>query len=227
MSARKSITGKTFERLFVRSDEAFRRLPSGQLQRMCDCICSCGKPALVGYGLLVSGHTTSCGCFISEKLKEGLHFKHGHAPAGAPSRTYKAWIRAMRRCVKHPVYLRYGTRMCEGWRNSFESFLADNGECPAGLEIDRWPDKLGHYSCGHCDECRQKGWAFNCRWATRKQQMQNYRNNHNLTVRGIYGCLAELCRHFNVPQPRTLMRLRSGWDVESAFFAAKRINQFG
>lgn len=71
-----------------------------------------------------------------------------------------------RRCYnpKSCEYHRYGARgvsVCQRWLDSFENFLADMGECPPGLTLDRFPDKNGNYRPG------------NVRWATPAEQTQN------------------------------------------------------
>lgn len=52
--------------------------------------------------------------------------------------------------------------MCDAWRESFEKFLSDMGERPAGKTLDR-REVDGHYE------------RDNCRWATRTEQAQNQR----------------------------------------------------
>ena len=80
--------------------------------------------------------------------------------------TYKRWLSMKARVnSKRPeVFKYYGERgivICERWKNSFESFLADMGECPKGLTLDRYPNLNGNYEPG------------NCRWATWSEQSAN------------------------------------------------------
>ena len=60
-------------------------------------------------------------------------------------------------------YHRYGERgirVQSGWNNSFDVFLADMGECPPGMTLER-KNKDGNYE------------PSNCVWASQKDQQNN------------------------------------------------------
>jgi hypothetical protein len=89
-----------------------------------------------------------------------------------------------RRCrdPRRPGFDRYGGRgivVCDRW-SMFANFLADMGERPPGMSIDRFPDNDGNYE------------PANCRWATSSQQAQN-RSTAKINVVAV--CLIRhMCR---------------------------------
>ena len=96
-----------------------------------------------------------------------LALKHGHTRQGSKiSPTYATWRSMLARCYNasnpsYPYYGAVGKTVCERWRLSFENFLTDMGERPAGTTLDRFPDRAGIYEPG------------NCRWATNREQSRN------------------------------------------------------
>lgn len=195
--------GRKFGRGTVMAEAETYVNAKGGKQRMGLLQCSCGNQYLASYGDLVTGKTKSCGCFRLERAT-----KHGHCKNKSFSRTYSSWRDMKRRCTNpnHKQFHNYGGRgisVCEHWKQ-FENFIADMGECPPGLEIDRI-DNNGNYEPG------------NCRWATEAQQQRNRRNNRFLTVFGVTACLKDLAAHFGINRETARARLCKGLAPELAF----------
>ena len=149
--------GQRFGRLVV-VEEAGRNNLKKVMWR---CLCDCGKETTVPSGCLVTGNTTSCGCFLQEKIT-----KHG----GWKKASYNTWRAMMRRCnnPSDKDYARYGgagISVCSQWHD-YLSFAADMGE-PVGSETLDRKDPYGNYE------------SENCRWADLPTQARNIRVRKN------------------------------------------------
>ena len=117
------------------------------------CECGCGRPTSIAkktnkYFGHIKGQPTR---YVVGHPRSGE--KHGHSRRGKHTPTYNRWRGMIQRCTnpRNPTYKYYGGRgitVCDRWLE-FENFLADMGECPDGLFLNRIDDSHG-YEPGNC-----------------------------------------------------------------------------
>lgn len=184
------MTGQKLGRLTVIS-----RAESGKRgQARWNCVCDCGGKITTDGSELRRGRTTSCGCLGKERRKEA-NLTHGKR--GIP--TYRVWAGMKNRCTNpnNPSYGYYGGRgiaVCERW-DKFENFLADMGEEPEGMSIER-KDNNGNYS------------PENCIYATQKEQTRNTRYNRIIKYGGREQCIADWAIELGISYGTLWRRLR-------------------
>ncbi len=133
--------------------------------------------------------------------------KHGHALCGRNSPTYRSWAAMMERCTnpKNKRYARYGGRgiaVCERW-SDFAAFLADMGEKPVSLTLDRINND-GNYE------------PDNCRWATSKQQGRTNYQARLVTAFGKTQMVSDWAAETGIKRETICRRLNDGWWPENA-----------
>jgi len=178
------ITGRRYGKLTV-----LRRVKSTTWE----CKCDCGNTSHVLKCNLVTGNTTSCGCVYKESIGNRTR-THGMSK----SAVYYRYNHMIKRCydTAYKQYVDYGGRgitVCPQWlgKGGFAQFLADMGEVPKDLTLDRIDNSKG-YS------------PDNCRWASRKMQMRNKRSNTMFKGK----CLAEWAEELGVKYTTIRARMR-------------------
>ena len=197
-----NLVGQKFSRLTV-VEEAGRKAKKEVLWL---CECECGNKTEATTHQLRQKRIQSCGCLrVDEGRKTGLAaMKHGHGKDSGRSPTYGSWQAMKDRCL-HPHRAEFkwygakGVTVCERWLNSFENFLADMGERPEGMTLDRI-NPFGNYD------------PDNCRWANADTQSKNTRRAVNVTIDGMTKNLREWSVISGIPYSTLHYRVRSGWD---------------
>ena len=103
-----NLVGKKFNRLTVISEVKKR---DKKRQVLWNCKCECGKKIVTTGSSLNTGKTRSCGCLLSDILKErNKNILTAHGYYNHP--LYKTWYGIMHRCYnkKNKRYSRYGGR---------------------------------------------------------------------------------------------------------------------
>ena len=161
------------------------------------CRCDCGTEKEVSGSYLRRGSSKSCGCYDADMKKERSRNK-------APHRVQLANVHhsMMQRCyeVNSVSYCDYGARgirVSSGWHTvrAFREWCAANGWKP-GLEIDR-VDPNGDYE------------PANCRFVTRKQNMNNTRRTKRYQYGGHIGTISEIADKLGWKYERVRSKIRS------------------
>lgn len=199
----KDITGKRFGRLTA--IRVVGKKPNGGCY-LWYCECDCGGNKVVDVGKLQNGDTKSCGCLVKEGTL-GINKKHGWSGTVF----YQRYVSAHNRCnnPKDVGFSNYGGRGIKFEWDSFEAFKEDMYEsyqkhCEEFGEYETTLDRIdvnGNYS------------KENCRWATRKEQANNKRNNHFIKLNGRELTVMEASEITGIKYRTILSRLGAGKDI--------------
>ncbi len=135
------------------------------------------------------------------------------------NRLYRIWSEMKRRCENsdRPNYRNYGRRgikVCQEWKNSFETFRewALNNGYSDELSIDRI-DNDGNYE------------PSNCHWVTDKEQA-NKRSSKLIAYKSKKHALAQWCEIFGLDYSVVYMRLyRNHLSFEEAIKKGNRVER--
>lgn len=173
MGKKKDLTGQKFGRLTALSYSHQNHLGVSYWKFRCDC----GNEITTAGAQVVRGHATSCGCRQREAAAAN---NLSHGKTNTP--TYRIWLNMRTRCLNpsRKQWKDWGGRgiSFDPLWNDFSVFLADMGERPEGLSLER-KDNSKNYS------------KDNCVWATAKQQCRNTRRNRRITIGGATKLLCE------------------------------------
>lgn len=119
---------------------------------------------------------------------------------------YGTWAMMIVRCTVPGAigFKNYGARgisVCERWLNSFDDFISDVGERPAGYTLDRI-NPNGNYEPG------------NCKWASKSEQQRNTRRARFTTIDGVRYHVSELSEKYGIPTRTLAYRISKNWPKE-------------
>lgn len=196
----RDLTGKKYGKLTVLGRDFSKK--SDRIHWICQC--DCGNIISV-LGSNLGRNTNSCGCLKKENTSKVTHGKR-------KTKIYGVWCSMKSRCFNSnsKSYKDYGARgitVCEDWRWNFKTFYdwsIKNGY-KEGLQIDRI-DNDKSYS------------PENCRWITRKENMNNTSKNVFITYKNEKHTLSEWSDIVGTPERLISQRLKNGWNEHDALF---------
>lgn len=178
--------------------------PNGGRDAFWLCQCDCGTIRPVNGSVLRRGGSHSCGCLTTEQLVQRT-FKHGDGK----SKLHTIWYNMIARCTNpstdsYHLYGARGIKVCAEWLDylTFKSWAMNSGYDPQ-LTLER-KDSNGNYN------------TDNCTWATVKEQANNRRTNHILTVNGTSLTIAQWADITGIKYGTLWRRIKLGWPPEKA-----------
>lgn len=198
------LTGRRFGRLVV--IEKSNKNKFGKWMWLCKC--DCGNYKEVGGRELVRERGTKTCNNCPKDYSSYSCYKHGMTG----TRLYQCYKLMKNRCYnahnkRYYLYGDRGIKVCDEWlgengASNFIKWALDNGYNDQ-LTLDRIDNNKG-YS------------PQNCRWATRKQQSNNLRNNLRFDINGEIHTLPEISEIYNIDYKLLYSRIRNGWDIHKA-----------
>lgn len=188
---RLNLTGQRFDRLVAIAPAG--KNPAGRVLWRFQC--DCGEETLRDGTSIKTGKTRSCGCLGREATSTR---SKTHGETGSP--THNVWNQMRRRCREKVGYADRGITVCERWE-MYANFLADMGEKPSGMQLDREDNDQG-YS------------PDNCRWATPMENCNNRRDNFRIEINGVTRTAAEWSRLSGIQSQTIRYRYNKGWAPE-------------
>lgn len=180
MGKYKDLRGKKYCHLTVVGDKP--KIENAKTYWLCKC--ECGNEKYINAGRLNSGNVKSCGC-IKNSRNSG-HHKTQH------KRLIKILNSMKQRCynpndTRYKNYGARGIKICDEWLKDSKKFYgwAECNGYKDNLSIDRI-DVNGNYE------------PNNCRWVTFKEQANNKRVNHLVTIRGKTRTIAQWAEYYKV-----------------------------
>lgn len=203
------LTGRKFGRLTVIERVENYITPKGIQMPQWKCKCECGNEKVVRGHDLKRGNATSCGCLRKEKMAEIGKNKATHGYSR--SRLYHIWADMKTRCynpnsAKYHIYGAEGKTVCAEWLHDFQVFYdwAMSNGYRDDLTIERIDGTKG-YS------------PDNCKWATKKEQNNNKRNNHLLEYNGKTQTITQWADELGIRRDVLYMRINKlHWNTERA-----------
>ena len=189
-----NLTNKKFTRLLVIKRIFPKKLSSKPTYW--ECLCDCGVVTKATSRSLTTGHTKSCGCYMAEMASQRQKAKSRHRDEKPE---YHIWCDIKYRCYnsKTERYKNYGGRgikMCDEWKESFETFFEDMGPRPSSKYCIERVDNNGNYE------------PSNCMWELK------YKQNRNKTTCKL---TEELARYIRNSSKTVKEQERDYWSVQT------------
>lgn len=160
----------------------------------------CGNVFQTNAGRISRGRGKHCSKACSGRMQK---MRHGHAARGSENPTYWSWANMVQRCTnpkayKYPQYGGAGITVCDRWKGDYAAFLADMGERPKGMTIDRIDGTKGYY-------------PGNCRWATPEEQSGNLKTTSWVDYKGERITMSQLSKRLGISKKTLFYRVKQGW----------------